>query len=119
MFDRFAPNRSEPGLEVPWFTGRSIVVLRLDELSINHEASVGREIQIATVAITRPAFAIGTVGVGGKQDAAWLEAEPQLSEHSRQLLTRNMKQRRIRENAVETLGREVQAQEVLMQDLAA
>ena len=30
-----------------------------------------------------------------------------------------MKQRRVRENAVETLGREIQAEEVLMQDLAA
>jgi hypothetical protein len=53
-------------LEVARFACRSIVVLQLDELSINHEASVGREIQIAAIAIPGPAFAIGTVGVGGK-----------------------------------------------------
>ena len=48
---RFAPNRSEPRLEVPWFAGRSIVVLQLDELSVIHDAPVGREIQVAAVAI--------------------------------------------------------------------
>ena len=59
------------------------------------------------------------MGIGGKEDAAGLEAVPQLREHPGQLLSRNMKERRICKDAVETLVREIQAQEVLMQNLAA
>jgi len=62
----FAPDGGEPGLEVAWFSGRAVVVLQFDELSLNHEAPVGGEIQEAGVAIPRPAFFIGAMGIGSE-----------------------------------------------------
>ena len=78
-----------------------------------------REIVIRPVATAIPAFLVLPAGIGAEQHAARLERRVQFAEHARQFLGRHVEQRGVGEHAVEAARGQLEAQKILLPDLAA
>ena len=66
-----------------------------------------------------PAFLVRTTRIGAKKHAAGLQRRVQLLQHACQIPTRDMKQGGVGENAVKACERQIEAQKILLQHLAA
>src|SRR5205085_1176297 len=78
----------------------------------------GLEVVVGAIAAAIPAFLVVAARIGAEEDAAGLERGAKLAEDARQLLVGNVEERRVREDAVEALRRQVEAQEILLPHLA-
>src|SRR5712692_5557407 len=114
-----APNACQPGLLLARQAGGSVVVVELDEPCGRQVAAPGSEVMVRAVAPAVPAFLVMAARVRAEQHPARLERGAQLRQYSRQFLARNVKQRRIGENAVEARRQQVELEEVLLPHLAA
>ena len=89
------------------------------EAGINKQTLPGLKRIKIRIASVLPALVIVAARVGAKQDAVHLERFPQLSQHAREFLTGNMKERGIGENTIKVCGREIELQKVLLPYLTA
>ena len=72
-----------------------------------------------TEPVDLPRFLILSAWVGAKQHAFWLQRTIKRSKDAIDVSTRYMKQRRVCEDPVEVVRRQVQGEKVLLPDLAA
>ena len=72
----------------------------------------------ASVAVAIPPFLIRSSRIGTEEDTAWLQAGIKLGEHSRQVCAGDVKQGRVRKNAVEERFWQLHTQKVLVPDRA-
>src|SRR5581483_1242590 len=114
-----SPYAREPGLLVARKAGRSVVVLQLDEAGTGHISPPAFEIVKSAVALALPSFFVVAARIGAEQDSARLQRRMQLFEHARQLGARHVKERRVGEDAVEFLPRQIEPQKILFPHLAA
>src|SRR5262249_25659545 len=76
-------------------------------------------IEEATVSLTRKAFAAITDRVRAHEHAGGAKRRAKLGEDAREIGARNVEERRVREDAVERRGREIEREKILMQHFAA
>ena len=77
------------------------------------------EIVIGAVASCVPAFLVIPARIRAEQHATGLQRGAKIAQHARQLLARNVKQRRVGKDAVEAVRGQIELQKVLLPDLAA
>src|SRR5580658_2836019 len=76
------------------------------------------EAPVRAVAFAAPAFFVVAAGVRGEEDATRFERAADLAQYSGQLAAGHMKERRVREDPVEPVGREGEREKVLLEHLA-
>src|SRR5687768_13014813 len=113
------PDAGEPGLLLARQPGRTVIVLELGEAGPGQVAPPGLEVVVGAVAAAVPAFLVVAVRVGAEEHAARLQRGAQLAQHPRQLAAGHMEKGCVGENAVEARRRQLEAQEILLPDLAA
>src|SRR6266508_1010639 len=103
-----APDRSQPRLLCARQSRRPIVVLDFGKSRCGQVASPGFETVIHAEATAAPTFLIIAARIGAEQHALGLERDAQFPQYARELLCGNMKQRGVREDAVEIIVGEVE-----------
>src|SRR5690606_3463774 len=114
-----APAAREPGPLLDGHAIRPVVVVQFAKTRGCHVASPAVQVMVDAVALAAPAFLVVAARVRGEEHATGLERGVQLPEHPRQLRARDMEQRCVGEDAVEARWRQLESQEVLLEDLAA
>jgi hypothetical protein len=71
---------------------------------------------IGAIAVAVPALAVVSARVRGEEHTALPKACKEVGEHTRQRLGGDVKERRVREDAIEGMRREIECEEALMQD---
>ena len=94
-------------------------MLQLHESGSRHVTAPGVQIVVSAVTAAIPAFLVVPPGIRAEQHAARLEGGVQLSQHAWQFLCGHVKQRGIRENAIEVLGRQIKSEKILLPHFAA
>src|SRR5690606_1238482 len=96
-----------------------VVMVQFPKIRRDHVAPPAVEVVVDAVALAAPAFLVVAAGIRGEQHAAGLERRVQLPEDPRQLRARDMEERCVGEDAVEAPGRQLEPQEILLEDFAA
>src|SRR6185295_14953210 len=113
-----APRGRQPRLLAARSPRRPIVVTHLHEARGRTVAPPVREVVPDAVPAALPSLGIRAARVRREQDTARLQRLPELAQDARQLGRRHVEERGVREYAVEARGRQLEGEEVLMQDLA-
>src|SRR5215470_2891050 len=100
-----APRHREPGLLMARAARRPVVGIDLAEPRGCAELTPALDLEVTAVALTRPAFLVVATRVREEQHAVGNERLAQLAEHARELRARYVKQRCVREDAVERCAR--------------
>src|SRR3984957_20286094 len=111
---RLAPDARQPRLSVTRQSGRTIVVCEFDQARSRHVSLPRIPIMKRTITAMVPTFFIVAARVRGEQHTARFQSRTQFQQDTRQLLARNMKKCCVREDAVETVGRQIEFEEVLL-----
>src|SRR5271169_5159511 len=82
-----------------------------------HDRGPAIEVPKAAVALATPTFVVVATRVGAEEHSARLQGGSQLPEHTRESLGRHVKERRIREDAVEPIERQIEGMKILFEHL--
>src|SRR6185436_4808080 len=115
----FAPHARQPRLLFARQPRRAVIVIDFNKSRSRHLQAPGLEIMISPVTTVAPAFLVCAAGIGTEQDTAVFQRGMQLTQHPRQLLRRDMKQRGIGKYAVEARIRKVELKKILLPHLAS
>src|SRR4029077_17847048 len=109
----------QPVLLVARQARRTMIVGNLDEAGGGRIIAPSLVIEIAAVTLVAQAFLVASSGVRGEQDAPGLEAPGKLDKHPGKFLAWDVEQRGVGEDAIETICRQLQGEEILVQNFAA
>src|ERR1700744_20759 len=113
------PDARKPGLLRARQPGRTIVVFDFRASHGGHERAPGFQVVVDPIAPAIPALLVVSPRVRGEEDPVRLERIAQLREDPREFPTGHVEQGRIGKDAVEMAVGKLQAEEILLPDLAA
>src|SRR5580700_7955531 len=116
LFARGSPDGREPRLVFARLPLGAIVVRDLAKPRSGDVRSPGFECVKGPVPSAGEALLVASVRVRAEEHAPWLQRVEEFPEDTRQLFRRHVEERCVREDAVVAPGREVELQEVLMEN---